>query len=170
MIPDENGREDLMREAVSLTRRIECLFPGRADVVVFGFNDLDWLFVYPGGDTMYRFDHEGRLRRAFVDGLLYRSSGQTLAELTRQGEQKPSTANGRPESILLRRDLSADELNRFRKAVLTEIETFCRGLRDAAITRRSPPDLSDPIPQFEQGLQRVLDSKSFLAPAIVRRK
>lgn len=170
MIPDEHGREDLMREAVSLTQRVELRFPGREDLVVLGFNNLNWLFVYPGGDTMYRFDERGRLRRAYIDGLLYRTSGQTLAELTRQHEPSNSNNDTRPQTILVRRDLSLDELNKFRTKTLELISTLHQRLQGALVVRMVPADESMPLERFSQGLLLVLETKSFLAPAIVRRK
>ncbi|WP_010584264.1 hypothetical protein [Schlesneria paludicola] len=170
MIPDEHGREDVMREAVSLTQRVELRFPGREDPVVLGFNDLGWLFVYPGRDAMYRFDDQGRLRRAYVEGLLYRTSGQTLAELTRQHEPITSDSDIRSQTILVRRDLTVDELDVFRMHTLELIEALHRSVHDATVIRQVPDDRSTGREQFAQGLKRVLDAKSFLAPAIVRRK
>ena len=81
MARNEADREDMMSEAVSLIRRIEYLTPARGAPILAGFNAFGWLFVYVGNDVMYRFDEQGRLRRAFVDGLLYRTEGSTLAML-----------------------------------------------------------------------------------------
>jgi hypothetical protein len=169
MLPDENGNEDLMKEAVSLIKRIEFRSPKQQDLVVLGFNNIGWLFVYRGSDPMYRFDEQGRLRRAFVNGLLYRTEGQTLAMMERRSSRTSSGYDPQSESILLRRDLQTDELDRFRTRMRSELEEVIIGLCEGEITRQHPVDAVGLVPQFLAALDRVLNSKDFLAPAIVRR-
>ncbi|MEZ6044739.1 MAG: hypothetical protein R3C11_03990 [Planctomycetaceae bacterium] len=40
-------------------------------------------FLYLGPDPVYHFDAAGRLKRAYVEGLLYRTQESTLARLER---------------------------------------------------------------------------------------
>ena len=165
----EGKDEDLMTEAVSLVKRIECRYPSRPDPATIGFNNLGWLFVYLGSDPMYRFDEQGRLRRAFVDGYLFRTTGQTLARLERQTETSSGSAATQVESTLSRNDLSQIELDAFRLRMLQELNELLHGLRCGSIDRQHPSDAIDLKPQFEEALMRVLESPDFLAPAIVRR-
>lgn len=164
---DEHDQEDLMREAVSLVPRIECLIPKRSEPVVMGINAQGWLFVYLGSDPMYRFDMQGRLRRAFVDERLYRTTGSTLAVLDRQA--KDNTVGDRKESVLLSQDLTQDELNAFRERMRDQLTNLHEGLPHAEVTRQHPVDASGLVPQFQQVLQTVLESTPWLAPALVRR-
>ncbi len=166
---DENDQEDLMKEAVSLVKRIEFRYPAEQQPVVLGFNSLGWLFVYLGDDPMYRFDELGRLRRAFVDGKLFRTGGHTLAMMDRQKDQVCPERPSMSASILLRRDLSAEELDAFRVRVRRELEELSDGLCHGELTRQYPPDEAGLILQFEQAIKNVLASRVFLAPPIVRR-
>src|SRR5690606_13058939 len=77
---------------------------GRTEPIVAGFRRDVSLSVYIGADPGFHFDPEGRLKRAYVDGKLYRTQGDTLAELTRERTET--------ETILRRRDLDAVELSR----------------------------------------------------------
>ena len=118
---------------------------------------------------MYRFDEQGRLRRAFVDGMLFRTSGHTLAMMERRKEQNPREPDSTPGSVLLRQDLSPDELNAFRERLRRELEELIDGLGRGEITRQHPSELPGLVPEFEQAIKVALESREFLAPAIVRR-
>jgi hypothetical protein len=169
MRPDENGHEDLMKEAVSLVERIEFTIPGWLSPVVLGLNSQGWLFVYLGGDPMYRFDQLGRLRRALEQGYLYRTQGQTLAMLERKSSRNSPISVSRVESILVRRDLSRSELEQFRDRLVTTLRAVADNLRAEYITRQHPVDALDLPGKFREALTNVLNSPVFLAPAIVRR-
>lgn len=106
MARNESDREDLMREATALTRRVELILTDIAEPIVVGFRDsTGWASFYFGQDPVYTFDAEGRLRRAYVDGFLYRTQGTTLARLFRERTLEATH--------LLRHDLTADELQTF---------------------------------------------------------
>lgn len=163
---DEHGREDVMREAVSLNERIEFRLPSTSEPIVLGLNQFGWLFVYIGSDPMYRFDHLGRLRRAFVDGFLFRTSGKSLARLDRRGVVDGPQST---ESVLLRQDLSAQELDEFRLRMRFQIEELLKHLNPEAVTRHFPDEASNLVARFRDALGIVVNSGEFLAPAIVRR-
>ena len=80
----ETHREDLFAEATALVRRIELRVPGEPHPVVAGCRASGAWSVYFGPDPCYHFDEQGRLRRAFVDDRLYRTQGNTLAQLSRK--------------------------------------------------------------------------------------
>lgn len=169
MRTDESGHEDIMKEAVSLINRIELNCPTFDDPVVLGLNNQGWLFVYLGSDPMYRFDEQGRLRRAFVDGYLYRTSGMTLSRLERQGNAGDRGHATTPESVLLRQDLTPNELRDFRDRTLNNLTVIQNSLPSAAIVRQHAETSTDLRELFTKGLNVVLGSTQFLAPAIVRR-
>ena len=168
MALQESPREDLMKEAVSLVRRIEFLCPGHQASAVVGFNQLGWLFVYLGSERMYRFDEHGRLRRAFISGQMFRTEGQALAVLDRQ-RHPTSSGPGTQQTILHRRDLSPEELDEFRRQTRSDLATGLEGLRTGEITRTHPVSDDSIILDIAQGLQTAIESREFLAPAIVRR-
>lgn len=165
MRPDESGNEDIMREAVSLLKRIELKCPSFRDLIVLGLNAQGWLFVYLGSDPMYRFDELGRLRRALVGGYLYRTSGSTLARL----ERSSKTDTTHSESVLLRHELTANELQAFQARVSHELTLVRDELPTAAVTRQQPSGEQSMPEMFHAMLETVLNASQFLAPAIVRR-
>ncbi len=126
----ESDREDLLAEAVNLRERIELRVPGFEDAVTIGCNDLGHWSFYFGAEPMYRFDAEGRLRRAVRGGKLYRTQGASLAELTRVRLEN--------ETQLQRRDLSPNEVEGFLAEVRSHLQQLnleytagrCKTLRE----------------------------------------
>ena len=114
----EADREDLLAEAVNLRERIELRVPGSEDAVTIGCNDLGHWSFYFGAEPMYRFDTEGRLRRAVRDGKFYRTQGATLAELERVRLEN--------ETQLQRRDLSKGEVETFLSEVRSHLQQLHR--------------------------------------------
>lgn len=93
-----------MREATALRERAEFDVPGESESVVAGYRANNSLSLYFGQDPCYHFDAERRLRRAYIEGELYRTQGTTLARLHRDRSNR---------TVELRRhDLSRDELVR----------------------------------------------------------
>ncbi len=151
--------EDLMREAVALTERVELQSPGCLQTIVAGFRRNAFLSVYWGEDPYYQFDDQGRLRRALVDGRLFRTQGFGLAQLTRDDE--PDVA------VLLRHDLDPAELADFRQAMLTRVRALHEALAGGQLqlVRQVPPE-SPVVERLLTGLEAVLQAAGELAPAI----
>lgn len=160
MSRNEADRDDLLAEVVALTRRVELRTPSYEESVVAGFRANGWLSLYFGSDPMYQFDESGRLRRAFVGGLLYRTQGTTLAQLRRERSAS--------ETTLLRRDLTESELVDFQRIVREAIEALQQHLvtRQATILRQVPTEDTRLMGDIAVALDRTLHSTTFLAPAI----
>lgn len=156
----ESDREDLLREAVALVRRMELQPAGDDPAIVVGYRATGWLSIYFGQDMMYQFDERGRLRRAYVDGLLYRTQGTALAQLRRQRTES--------ETLLVRRDLEGDELAAFQTRAHENVHRLHNGLTEGAfvIARQIPLDDSTMSGDVVKSLGTVLNSPEFLAPAI----
>ncbi len=156
----EADREDLMAEAIALVRRIEFQCLEIAATAIAGFRATGRMSIYLGPDMVYQFDEQQRLRRAFIDGLLYRTQGRLLAELRRERSCS--------ETTLVRRDLTDDELAQFRDRLLKEIGRFREQLvqRQAVILRRIPPEDTQLDADIVRELDLILNSREFLAPAI----
>ena len=158
----EADREDLLSEAVALVRRMEIRTHGGDFEIIAGFRATGWLSIYFGPDLMYQFDELGRLRRAFVDGTLYRTQGTALAEL-----QKHRTET---ETVLVRRDLAGEPLAEFQKRVHAKIgwlqDVFHKG--EATIIRQIPLDDRSLVNDVRVCLETILNTPEFLAPAIKR--
>lgn len=162
MARTESDREDLLREAVALVRRAELIGPDEPDLLVIGFRETGWLSIYFGQDLMYQFDELGRLRRAYVDGLLYRTQGRVLAQLRRERTET--------ETALVRRDLDEDSLHEFRNRLHTRLRRLREMVQDGQLTilRQVPPDDTSFVGDVLTALLLVLETPEFLAPAIKR--
>jgi hypothetical protein len=161
MARTESDREDLMREAVALPRRVQLQIDGHDDPVVAGFFRDDRLAIYFGEDPVFQFDADGRLRRAFVNGRLYRTQGSTLAELSR--------IRSADSTELSRHDLSSAELEAF----VREMENHLRALRQSISIQPPAVLLQVPIeggilPLLAQRLDLILSAPGALAAAINR--
>ena len=158
----EADREDLLKEAVALVRRAELQSSPDEDSIMVGFRNTGWLSIYFGPDCMYQFDEAGRLRRAYIDGLLYRTQGAALAQLERQRSDT--------ETALIRRDLSESALSAFRAATFAKITWFLDQLAKGSITalRQIPSDDALLIQDIVEFLNAVLTSPQFLAAPIKR--
>jgi hypothetical protein len=157
MARHESDREDLIAEATALKERVEFQVPDSLEPIVAGFHGDGRLSIYFGPDPVYHFDPEGRLRRAFVDGNLYRSRGDTLSRLTR--ERAVTTTS------LLRHDLSPEELSTFLSAMGDRIQGLEQAFdRQAVVVIRQVPAESDVIGRVRQALRSL--SAGELAPAL----
>ena len=84
MARQEQERENLLRDAKSLPERAELIVANRNENVFFGFRREGSCSVYLGTDPVYHFNSTGKLRRAFVKGLLYKADRGRLASLKRR--------------------------------------------------------------------------------------
>lgn len=153
----ETDREDLIAEATALQARVELQVPGAAAPVVAGFHRDGRLSIYFGPDPVYHFDMQGRLRRAFVDGNLYRSRGDTLSRLTRE---RTATATN-----LLRHDLGTDELSSFLSAMWSTLKELQRQFEEGGtvVLRQVPPE-ADVVGRVRRTLGDLCTE--ILAPAL----
>jgi hypothetical protein len=147
----EADREDLLAEATALVRRAELTGPGFTDPVVAGFRRDGSLSVYFGSDPAYHLDPQGRLKRAFHSGRLYRTQGETLAELTRE-----RTAT---ETTLRRRDLLTEGVEPFLAEMTGRMTNLLLQLRDGAlrVTRQVPDSDESFRRDFDAAVDRMLD-------------
>jgi hypothetical protein len=83
MAREESDREDLLREAVALIERVE-LKPPAGENIFFGFRRDGSASCYFGPDPAFHFNTRHELRRAYVDGLLYKAEQRKLIALRRE--------------------------------------------------------------------------------------
>lgn len=163
MARQESDREDMFAEAISLVRRWEGFMPACSVPMLAGFKPHGDLSVYFGPDRVYHCNIDGRLRRAFVDGFLYRSHGDGVSRLRRERSET--------ETALLRTNLTPDEIAVFR----VEMTAHLRRLRDALVTnavttlRRFPEDDHPLESDLAMVIGTIMDADPWLAPAVVRR-
>lgn len=131
MARQEQPKEDLIREAVALTERIE--FKVAGDCITIGFRDNGAASLFFNDEPVYHFNPDGQLRRAHDDGLLKATDGR-LVRMRRE-----RTKN---EVQLISTPLSDEEQSEFLEALRVRCESLLAALksRDAVASRQVPAD------------------------------
>lgn len=95
MALEEEPREDLLREATALVRRGVWKAPETAGNVavqiVAGFRQNGALSLFFDESPVYQFNPGGQLRRAYVNGLLYKADRGRLVALRRERAERQTT-------------------------------------------------------------------------------
>lgn len=120
MAHEEHDREDLLREATALIERAELQIAGDPEPVVIGFRRDGSFSIFFGGDPVYQFNSASELRRAFVDGLLYKAERGQLIGLRRE-----RTAGA---TVLVRQTPNAEEQMLFLSAARERLRLLCLAL------------------------------------------
>lgn len=163
MSRDESDRDDLFAEGTALRQRIELVLSGAPEPVVAGCRADGAWSIYFGADPCYHFDADGRLRRAYADGYLYRTQGNTLARLNRVRTDEAVE--------LQRKDLSVEECAAFVDAMRLRLEGLCRKIAGgAAECRRRLPQDVDVAARLSVAVEHILASGPQLSPAIPTRR
>ena len=110
----ESDREDLLREATALVQRAELSIPGYTEPVVVGFRRDGAASIYFGADPVYQFNTAGELRRAYIDGLLYKAERGQLLALTRERSDS--------ETALVRRELTLNETSALLASLYAKVD------------------------------------------------
>lgn len=149
MAREESDRENLLREATALVRRIEFRVPHEAEPIVLGFRRDDAASVFFGSDPVYQFNAAGELRRAYVAGKLLKADQGTLAELTRV--RTPT------EVQLVRRDLSDGEAEKLLAIMLARLDLLrdCIESGSVEVIGQVSPD-GDLLPAVRDELERLV--------------
>jgi hypothetical protein len=102
--------------------------------VIVGFRPDGCASCFFGLDEVYHFNSQGNLRRANVDGKLFKADRGTLASLVRQRELG--------EVVLLRHDLTPAETEAFKQQLLTNLRQLeaALGTDRYELLRQSPPE------------------------------
>ncbi len=162
MARNEADREDLMREAVALTERVELFVPGFEELITIGFRSNGAMSIFVGQDPVYQFDPSGRLRRAFVGGFLFRSQHSALARLERVRNES--------EVQLLRYDLSPSECAAFQQVMKDTLHRILSQLQEKTVrVERGVPERTNLLPVIEVAIVAIGNSAEWLSPEIRRR-
>lgn len=159
----EADREDLMREATALRERAEFRIPNEAESVIAGYRTDGALSIYFGPDPCFHFDPQGRLRRAFVAGDLFRTQGETLARLRRS-----RTA----EAVELQRhDLPLQERDEFLAAARDRLRAFAEALASNHADCLEQISGGPALPEkLARDLKNIVAAPLELAPRIAGKK
>ncbi len=146
-----------------MPRRVEVRLPSAPHPLVAGIRPQGWLSLYLGPDPVYQFDAAGRLRRAFRDGRLFRTTGTTLARLARDRSDA--------ETTLWRRDLDDEELQSFQHALHADLDRLACALESSTLTvlRQMPEEGVDLLPELLDRITAARHADPWLAPAIAPR-
>lgn len=156
----EEDREDLYGEATAYPQRGEfALSEDEYDVLFVGLKPGMKAAFYFGADPVYQFDGQGKLRRVYREGALYRSQGTTLAQLLRERTAEQTT--------LVRHDLSPAELQTVLAEMRTHLQDIQQRLRDHKLPLlRCTIDADAFFEAVQNACQTILDQRDPLAPAL----
>ena len=151
MAREEQDREDLLAEAISLVERVELALPGLQEHLVAGFRRDGCASLYFGPDPAYHFNTARQLRRAFAHDLLIKAERGKLVSLQRV------RAAGQVQ--LLRHELDDLETRKFVADLLTRALHLHHALErgDYQIVGQTPPD-ADIVGRFRQWLAELGDN------------
>ncbi len=164
MARNEADRDDLFAEAIALVRRCEVRISGGSVPLLAGFKAQGDVSFYFGPDRVYHCDEQGRFRRAFIDGVLYRSQESGLSRLRRERTNAETTlwrAELTPEETIAFRAEMIDRLTHLRQALLTN---------ELVILRRCPPEDDRLEADLSAAIATIIDAFPWLAPALVVRR
>jgi hypothetical protein len=122
----EQDRENLLRDATALTHRIELKVADYHDSIVVGFRDSSAASFFFGADPVYHFNSMFELRRAFVDGLLYKADRRRLVSLRRNRTDQ--------ETQLIRCDLNDEQQEIFVANADRHLQLLATALQQGSIT------------------------------------
>lgn len=160
MARQESDREDLFAELAALSPRIELQAGDSPESVCAGRRESTggWS-VFFGPDRVYHFDASGRLRRAFVEGFLYRSEGSTLSRLKRERSAAQTT--------LLRQDLQPEELQAFLAEMRFWLGNLVTQIKNGQLhVVRHIPEHENVLSEIAAAFDQPLTADPPLAPAI----
>lgn len=150
MARHEADREDLFSELATASPRWELQVAGFSAPIVTGLRPGRVWSLYFEADRCYHFDADGGLRRAYLNGALYRSEGTTLARLLKERTNQ--------QTVIRRSDLQPTELDQFIAALHESLRQLLLSLQqnNVTITRDFPAgsEVSVLIDRCEEVLQR----------------
>jgi hypothetical protein len=153
----EDDREDLIREATALKPRVEWKIAEEPEPVFTGLKRDGSLSIYFGQNPVYQFNPQGQLRRAWIDGYLYRTQGSTLAKMHRERTET--------KTYLIRTDLTAQDLSSLLHRMDLRLSHLSSKLKlgHGTVLR----EVCDGTrPDFANLIERVLSASPKLAPTI----
>lgn len=140
MARQEQDKEDLLRDATALAERIEIAFVGADEVLprghlTAGFRPNGAASLFFGADPVYHFNAAGKLRRAYVDGLLFKAEAGRLVSLDR--------VRSNDAVQLQRHELTDAEQKAFRARVLAEVDRLnqCFNAEQFSVIGQAPENL-----------------------------
>ncbi len=152
MAREEEARENLLREAVALGARIELVIAAFDKPIVAGFRVDGAASFFFGQQIVYQFNKDGKLRRGFFDGKLFKAEHHQLVQLTRD-----RTVGG---VNLLRHELTTEETTQF----LSTASRLLRTLYDAISTGKF--EIIGQVPLNEDVISQIRNWLENLPPTI----
>ena len=132
----EHDREDLMREATALVRRVEVRLPGDSQTCVVGFRRGGEASVFVGSDPVFQFNTAGELRRGFWNGRLVKAERGRLVQLERRRTEA--------EVQLVRHELTETQMLDFVQLATETLNLLRRALQtgELVVVKQVPADVN----------------------------
>ncbi|MDZ4820974.1 MAG: hypothetical protein SGJ20_18570 [Planctomycetota bacterium] len=147
MARKEADREDLLRDAVAFKDRALFSVPGMQGEIFVGLRDDNAGSIYVGADPVYHFNAQQQLRRAFVDGLLYKAEQGKLVVMERQRSAEAT--------ILESRQLSVEEAKQFVQRMQSLLVQICAALLSSSVTLIGQVTAEQTANRGETAMERI---------------
>ncbi len=158
----EEDREDLMRDATALVRRMEIQIDGQEELIFIGYKRSGYLSIYLSQDLVYHFDDSCQLRRAFIKPFLYRSEGDSLTRLARARTESTSELHSAK--------LSDEELVQFQLEMQNYIRTLQGALSEGLFkVIKQIPDGGELPKELLSSINIILSLNGKLSSPLVKR-
>jgi hypothetical protein len=150
----EENRENLLVEATALVERAELRVVGCDEPIVVGFRRDGSASFYYGSDPAYHFNSHDELRRAYVDGVLYKAEHSSSAKQGRLVALERRRAAG--EVQLVRHELTDEETTQFLISLTGRLTALSDALRQGkfSLVEQVPAD-GDMVARLRDWLARV---------------
>jgi hypothetical protein len=150
MARDEAPREDLMREAVALVRRIELELDAEPAPVVVGFRRDGSVSLFFGDDPVVQFNSYRELRRGYSAGRLLKAEHGRLVSLTRQLTER--------QTRLVRHELTERETASYLSDIQARLHRLRRALHEGRVgVLRQAPENQDVLAEARRWIDSLAD-------------
>ena len=132
----EAAKEDLVRDATAMARRVSLRLPEFPHAVFIGLRSNDAASVFFGEDPVYHFSDQGHLRRGFVEGKLIKAERGELIALQRQRTPETTHLVSTPLTLEQTQQL----LSRLRADLVRLAEAIATHVDQPEIVEAAVPD------------------------------
>jgi len=153
MAKEQTDREDIMREATALTRRVSLEISGFPEIVIVGFRRNLAMSVFIDQDPVYQFNSAGEFRRGYIDGKLIKAEHGKLSSLDRKRQDH--------QVVLMRHDFDDTEHEEFINQLHCHLDQLQQSLSDGSFR------LKECVPAGDDVVTEIISALNLIGTPLV---
>lgn len=153
MAKEQSDREDIMREATALTRRVSLELSGFPELVIVGFRRNSAMSIFVDQDPVYQFNSAGEFRRGYLDGKLIKADQGKLSSLDRQHKDD--------QVVLMRHDFDDAEQEDFISQLHCHLDQLHQSLSDGSF------QVKECVPVGDDVVTEIISSLDLIGTPVV---